>query len=156
MLQHKRHPEAEEPRVLQHFWDIFFLLVSKKWAGGNGSPQSMPRMTQPACSSEWRGCKDRQEGSGLAQDAGHGHCNENLRWHSMLCALCKMFVPVGFCLTGSTLQCKSYVLLSWYFILALGAAEIIKRPFRKRLKLSLKSQGGVNWVFLNQTLSAMH
>lgn len=38
--------------MLQHFWDIFFfliffLLVSKKWAGGNGFPRSMPRMTQP-------------------------------------------------------------------------------------------------------------
>lgn len=34
---------------------IFFLLVSKKRAGGNGFPQSMPRMTQPCLLHELRG-----------------------------------------------------------------------------------------------------
>lgn len=33
----------------------FFLLVSKKRAGGNGFPQSMPRMTQPCLLHELRG-----------------------------------------------------------------------------------------------------
>lgn len=67
-------------------------------------------------------------------------------------------VPAGFSWTSSTLQGKSYVLLllSWYFILALGASELIKRPFRKRLKLSLKSQGECIVFFSSQALSAMH
>lgn len=62
--------------------------------------------------------------------------------HFALC-LGKMFVPAGFPWTSSTLWGKSYVLLllSWYFVLALGASELIKRPFRKRPELSLKSQG---------------
>lgn len=71
-------------------------------------------------------------------------------------ALDKMFVPAGFPWTSSTLWGKSYMLLllSWYFILALGASELIKRPFRKRAKLSLKSQGF--FFFSSQALSAMH
>lgn len=55
MLQHSSHPEAEAGSVLQHFWDLFFLFVSKKQAGGNGFPQSMPRMTQPCLLHELRG-----------------------------------------------------------------------------------------------------
>lgn len=138
---------AAQKQVCCDISGMFFFkkFVSKKWAGGNGFPLSMPRMTQP-CLLKWakrqRGCKDRQEGWRLAQGAECGHCDENLQRH-VLCAPCKVFVPAGFCLTRSTLQCQSYVLLplSWYFILALGAAEIIKRPFRKTLKLSLKSRG---------------
>lgn len=71
-----------------------------------------------------------------------------------------MFVPAGFSWTSSTLWGKSYelLLLCWCFILALGASELIKRPFRKGLKLSLKSQGEcvVVFFFSSQALSAMH
>lgn len=68
--------------------------------------------------------------------------------HGTCSAPCAVVFCRVLCLTGGTLQCERYVLLllSWYFIFALGAAEIIKKRFRKRLKFSLKSQGSA-WVF---------
>lgn len=48
-------PRSRSSKCVAIFLGFIFLLVSKKWAGGNGFPQSMPRMTQPCLLHELRG-----------------------------------------------------------------------------------------------------
>lgn len=48
-------PRSRSRKCVATFLRFIFLLVSKKWAGGNGFPQSMPRMTQPFLLHELRG-----------------------------------------------------------------------------------------------------
>lgn len=154
----QKPPRSKSSKCGATFLGFIFLLVSKKWAGGNGFSQSMPRMTQPSPLRELRG-----RGAVKTGRKDHGwHRMQNVgtatRTCNGTCSVPGQNVPAGFSWTSSTLQGKSYVLLllSWYFILALGASELIKRPFRKRLKLSLKSQGECIVFFSSQALSAMH
>lgn len=116
---------AEAVNVLQHFWDFFISFQEMGWRRRFSLEHALcdSALLQQAQSS--RGVK-RANGAGMAQGAEQGH--------SAVLRVCS-------CRARSDL---SYVPLpcSWYVIPALGAAKIIKKPFRERFKLCLKGREG--------------
>lgn len=112
MPQHSSRPEAEAASVLRHFWDFFSLLfffffISFQETGWRQRfpPEhawlTQPCLTQPCPltgAERQQGCRDRREGSGQAWGAECGLCHGNCD------GTCRVFVPAGFCSTGSIPQ----------------------------------------------------